>query len=142
MIHLKKELFKKEYGYDFPFYNELDSFDCVQIRSDIIAKYKFKESCLEKNISTNASFFDKMNAEDNDFNFINLLCFLGLESTNSLFLTWDSFLNIDKFKLLDLDKYFEDIWFPCSDDIDIVSDDLAWIISIRHDGAVYFHTPN
>ena len=49
-----------------------------------------------------------------------------------IYVTWDSFVNIDKFRLPDFCRWFEYIWYPSSDDIDIFNDDLTWILHVYH----------
>ena len=33
-------------------------------------------------------------------------------------------------------KYFDDIWYPDSDDIDIFDQTLSWILTVLHNGDV------
>lgn len=138
MESFKKELFRKEYNIDFPFYNELKDEVCIKIKNNIIHKFQLQEKDYIIDLSKKQIFFDKSNAEDENFDFLNLIKELGLEENNNLYVTWNSFVDIDKFSIKDFCKYFNDIWYPIADDIDISNRNLSWIISIRHDGAIYY----
>lgn len=68
---------------------------------------------------------------ENNFSIKELFYNLNVES-NFLYVTWDSFKTIDRFKLTDFCQWFEYIWYPSSDDIDIFNDDLTWILQVYH----------
>ena len=36
--------------------------------------------------------------------------------------------------LNDTDSYFDDIWYPDADDIDVFDDTVTWILSVAHSG--------
>lgn len=137
MEDFKKELFKKEYKKGFPYYFELGKEDCVEIKKRIIDKFKFKNENFENCLRENQFLLDYTNAEDDNFDFLSLLNNLNLKKEEYILINWISFENIDKFSINDFYKYFKDIWFPISDDIDVFNENLDWIISIRHDGAIY-----
>lgn len=61
---------------------------------------------------------------------------LGLEHTEHAYLNWGRFEKLDRIRLRDLSEYFEDLWYPDSDDLDIIDTECKWILSVRHDGAV------
>lgn len=138
MENFKKELFRKEYNTDFPFYDELKTEECIKIKEDIENKYQIQDRYFDKDLSKMQIFFDKLNAEDENFNFLNLIKELNLKEDNNIYVTWNSFVDIDKFSIKDFCKYFDDIWYPVADDIDVLNQDLSWIISIRHDGGIYY----
>jgi len=138
MENFKKELFKKEYNTEFPFYYELKDEECIKMKNDIIRRYQIQGKYFDNDLSEKQFFFDKLNAEDENFNFLNLVKELSLKEDNSIYVTWNSFINVDKFSTKDFFKYFTDIWYPIADDIDITNQNLSWIISIRHDGAISY----
>ncbi|MHA6698046.1 hypothetical protein [Chryseobacterium sp. A321] len=138
MDDFKKDLFKKEYKKDFPCYFELEKEDCIEFKKRVIDKFRLKKDNFENSLRDNHFFLDDANAEDDNFDFLSLLNNLNIKKEEYLFINWNSFENIDKFSLNDFYNYFEDIWFPASDDIDIFNENLDWIISIRHDGVIYY----
>lgn len=46
------------------------------------------------------------------------------------------FDRIYEFPTTQLATYFDDIWYPGPDDIEIFDDDLTWMISVDHDGFI------
>ena len=67
---------------------------------------------------------------------------LNIKPNLQVYLNWYSFTDIDILNIIFLDKYFFDIWYPISDDIDIFDESLNWFLSIRHDGNVVLLTSN
>jgi hypothetical protein len=65
-----------------------------------------------------------------------LLRKLGVTSPKKVYLNWYRFDDIDQIDLADLDRYFFDIWYPDSDDLDVFDDSADWIVSIAHHGNV------
>jgi hypothetical protein len=53
-----------------------------------------------------------------------------------VYVTWDTFTNIDQIHLKDFCKWFQYIWYPSSDDIDVFNDELTWILHIYHYGTI------
>lgn len=70
------------------------------------------------------------------FDLLGVLDGLGLQYSEHVFLNWGQFGELDRIRLRDLGEYFGDIWYPDSDDLDIVDADCNWILSVRHDGVV------
>lgn len=138
MESFKKELFRKEYNTDFPFYDELKNEECIKIKNNIKDKYQIQEIYFDNNLNKIQIFFDRLNAEDENFNFLNGIKELNLKEGNDIYVTLNSFVNVDKFTLKDFCKYFNDIWYPKADEIEISKQNLSWIISIRHDGTIYY----
>ena len=33
-------------------------------------------------------------------------------------------------------KYFSDIWYPSTDDIDVFDSSVSWILSVNHEGEI------
>jgi hypothetical protein len=49
----------------------------------------------------------------------------------------DTFDTVDIFHFQTLVKYFDDIWYPGTDDIEIIDLDCKWLIAVEHGGYVY-----
>jgi hypothetical protein len=50
--------------------------------------------------------------------------------------SWYRVDQIDEIAFDDLATWFDDIWYPNSDDLDICDDTLSWVVSINHEGDV------
>ncbi len=109
--------------------------------------------CLIKNLGLSSkvdslrliTFLDKCEAElkgvnslEKDFDLLSVFRQLGIQPGKKVFINWYRFDNIDCMYLTDLSKYFEDIWYPGSDDIDIFDSTVSWIVSISHEGYIKY----
>jgi hypothetical protein len=136
MEKFKIELFEREHKIEFPHFVSQSAEECLRIVNRLSAKYKLSQiDILIDQLYSNKELLLSMNA-CNGFRLIETLRSLNLSSLTNVYVNWYRFDNIDKFRTDDLNKYFDDIWFPSSDDIDIFDESLDWIISIRHDGCV------
>ena len=75
-------------------------------------------------------------AADEGFDLRELFCAIGINPHKDVFVNWYRFDDIDRLQFADLSKYFSDIWYPVSDDIEVFDDSLVWVVSIRHDGCI------
>jgi hypothetical protein len=76
-------------------------------------------------------------AEADTFDIVRLLQRLQLEMSETVLLNWHQYDDVDEMRAEDLRRHFDDIWYPSSDDLDIIDAGLGWIISVRHDGVVH-----
>lgn len=137
MQDFKIELFEKEYKINFPSYLHLSEQDSFSIRSKISGKYNLSIHSLNKELSSIELPLEDINVEEN-FDISRIFEIIKLSPLSKIYINWYKFDDIDLFNLVDFNKYFYDIWFPSSDDIDIFDESLNWIISIRHDGFVSY----
>ena len=73
-----------------------------------------------------------VSAEDEHFNIEELANSIGIEPQSVVFVNWNRFDKIDRLSFTDLSKFFCDIWYPASDDIDIFDSALLWVLSVTH----------
>lgn len=139
MEDFKLELFKEEYGRDFPSFTSLSQTECKGIREIICEKFGLSEGAdllsFAKEISHKQIHVPEFDATDN-FELTQCLDRLGISFDQDILLNWYQFDEIDRIKIEDVNQYFDDIWFPDSDDIDLFDKSLDWILSIRHDGEI------
>ena len=83
---------------------------------------------------------DGRNASDIQFNLISILGFCGIEPMPKVYVNWYRYDNIDEFLLDDLINYFDDIWYPASDDIEVFDASFSWILSVSHDGVIAYES--
>lgn len=55
-----------------------------------------------------------------------------------VYITWDSFNDIDVMPFDDFCKYFDDIWYPSVDDVGVFDDSFSWFIIITHYGEILY----
>jgi hypothetical protein len=58
------------------------------------------------------------------------------EADSRVFVNWYRFNDVDQFVTIDLETYFNDLWYPASDDIEDFNRTLRWFLLVRHDGQV------
>jgi hypothetical protein len=88
-------------------------------------------------LTARQTYFPEVNAQQ-EFALRSLFPALGIAPQPELFLNWARFEEIDAFQTTDVAQYFNDLWYPGADDIDLFDASLSWIVSIRHDGVVSF----
>ncbi|MCL5773492.1 MAG: hypothetical protein M1536_03850 [Firmicutes bacterium] len=101
--------------------------DTTKDKWDLL-RYLESLSCQVKNV----------NAESEDFDLSLIAYKVGLKPRDEIYINWDDFTTIDRMNFLDLSKYFDDIWYPGPDDIEIFDDTFSWILFISHWGGVNF----
>lgn len=136
MEKFKIDLFEKEYDKKFPLIEALNIENCKHINQGILNKYSIKSKNVLSWLVENSSQYKDVSIYHN-FCFTKLLDSLNISSHSTILINWYRFDNIDRIQLYDFDKYFEDIWFEGTDDIDVFDESLNWFISIRHDGEIY-----
>lgn len=137
MEKFKVELFKKEYGREFPSYKELSKNECNYLIDKIVKKYNLKDrNNIVSEITLKQSYLN--NNANNNFNIVEILNELHIEPAKTIYLNWYKYDDIDVVDIETINDYFYDIWFPAADDIDFFDLNLNWILSVRHDGAIYY----
>lgn len=137
MDEFKITLFESEYSECFPKYVTLAETNCNELANELSVKYKLRRDTLEDDMFNKQFKFKDYNALDG-FELIKTLFKLEIIPLERVFINWYMFKQIDEFDIKDVDKYFDDIWFPSSDDIDIFDKTLDWVLTVRHDGFISY----
>lgn len=61
-------------------------------------------------------------------------------SEGFVLLNWGRWDDVDTMRLGDVVKHFSNLWYPKADDVDILDEDLKWLVSVDHDGWLYSTT--
>lgn len=61
---------------------------------------------------------------------------VGISLDDDVFLNWHRFEQLDRIRAADLAAFFDDIWYPSADDLDVVGVGGQWVLSIAHHGGV------
>jgi hypothetical protein len=91
---------------------------------------------VTQRIAEEADFVRGVDAKKDDFKIEALLHRLGLDHSEYALLNWGNLDELDRVRVRDLGDYFSDIWYPDSDDLDIIDPQFRWVLSVRHDGVV------
>lgn len=92
---------------------------------------------FEGALASRQTYYPEANAAE-DFALLPTLAALGIAPLPELFLNWARFEEVDAFQTADVARYFDDLWYPVADDLDLFDASLSWVVSIRHDGVVSF----
>jgi hypothetical protein len=71
---------------------------------------------------------------EGSFSLRDLVTGAGLAPASEVLINWYRFDDIDKIDIDRLSKYFDDIWYPSADDIEIFDESCKWFLSVSHDG--------
>lgn len=126
-------------GGRFPKYHSLKAKEISALQNKLFAKLNSNSKDLlelVKKVTYIASTINDVDAEFEGFILSDTITMLNIRPNDTVYINWYRFDDIDSMKYIDLTKYFHEIWYPSSDDIDIFDDSLSWIVSIRHDGTV------
>ncbi len=91
---------------------------------------------LVKIIDKRQTSIKEENAEDDNFSLIELFRKNNISLGKEIYINWYHYDQIDQFKKEDLLNFFDDIWYPSSDDIDIFDEKMENIVSIDHGGFI------
>jgi len=143
MEEFKLTNFKKQYGFQIPTLRHLSTKESEIIIAKLCSIYSVKkiELVLEKIYNTFTPIKEIDFKVDNS-HIVNLFVELGITAPEELLINWDKFEDIDSISFDVFNKYFSDIWYPIVDDIEIFDKELKWIISIRHDGIIFYDGGN
>jgi hypothetical protein len=78
----------------------------------------------------------EMNAASKEFSLVEVLRSLGIRRNRDVFINWKRFECIDRIALEDLSRYFDDIFYPGPDDIELFDETLKWFMLVDHEGAI------
>lgn len=144
MDPIKIENFESQYpGEFFPYFRQLSSKECLDIRNALIQKLKLSKDVssldLVNHIAETGQFIPNQNTESPDFNLTEVLKSQNIILNKNIFiswLNWSRFDIIDEIKVNDLSNHFDDVWYPAADDIAIFDTSLDWILIVYHYGGI------
>lgn len=137
MDGFKISLFQEQHNTSFPRFRTLSEGQCHEIMDALFLKYGIDSSNPDQELMQKETFLENADATQH-FDLLETLQRLDFNYGEEIYVNWGGFKQIDVFKIDDFHKYFYDIWFPSSDDIDLFDKGLNWFLSIRHDGIVSY----
>lgn len=143
MNHTKRKNFESAHpGVRVPDCYTLSPSESDEIRRRLRERLQIPESsdglAILQKLVERASLHTKANALDDSFNLSDVMASLGVQPKVQVYVNWYRFDAIDRMAYDDVVQYFDDIWYPSSDDIEVFDSSLSWVLSVSHDGAVGF----
>ena len=145
MESFKIEHFQKENPNEqFPYHRHLSDSEESALREKLFEKFGLNAASSPMDMFDAIDLIarDVGDANPDDFSLLEIIKTQEIECEENVFVSWYRFDDIDEFHLKELSKYFDDIWYPSSDDIEIFDRTCSWLISVRHDGAVFLSIPH
>jgi len=141
MDEIKQENFSREAsGRSFPAWRALSAEECEKIRSHLASKLGVPQSlqklALTRLVLEKGSIVEGINARDRGFSLRDVLSARGLNPPRLIYLNWHQFDDIDEMLLSDVSEFFEFLWYPGADDLDLFDESVTWMLSISHDGDI------
>lgn len=141
MDTIKIKNFERDYGNgNFPTFQHLDTerLNLLQLGLLKILGIGLPVSGIElcREIYHRSITVEGSNACDENFNLYNLMSSLNLNISERVYINWYHFDDVDMMFTADLTRHLSDIWYPSSDDIEIIDYKLEWILSISHYGTI------
>jgi len=140
MESFKIDHFKKDNpSGEFPWHHPLSPADMVAIRhrlSEILQVSSESNLEIVNALYAIGRAVDEINADTEGFSLCELFKKLNISLVKNVYINWYRFDNIDEMRSLDLCSFFEDIWYPGPDDIDIFDSTLSWVLSVTHEGII------
>lgn len=127
-------------GVRFPEVRELDGFEVKTLRDRLVEKL-----CLPPNVDglEVVTLFDRvqryaatLSQEEPGFDLMAAGHSLGIKWPKSLYLNWYRFDAVERMSTSDIARYFDYIWYPGPDDLDLFDDSLSWIVTVTHGSTV------
>jgi len=135
----KIALFEQEYAGSFPSFRTLPSNECQQWREQLAQWLGLPvgrtAQAFVADLAARQTYLPEVNAMEG-LALLPTLTALGITPAPELFLNWARFEMLDAFATADVAAYFEDLWYPAADDLDLFDGSARWLLSVRHDGVV------
>ena len=131
--------FQHEHNTNMPIVRSIEGSECEAVCRSLFRNWHV--NTLEEFFKKEEQEFvllDDINAEDDDLDWNKVFNSIGIPVPNEVFINFERFNNIDVFLFKDFCKYFDDIWYPATDDIEVFDASFNWIVSVKHYGAVHY----
>lgn len=141
MEHFKIEHFERDnLNQRFPAFKSLQEKESSDIRGRLSQKVGISEDAdsliLLNRLYEIAQPVEHLDATAADFNLASVLEHESLKPEEDVYINWYRFDNVDRISLKDLTEYWDDIWYPAADDVEVFDDSLKWMLFIHHSGDV------
>ena len=127
-------------GKTFPLFRELTTNEMrviqTKLKNQLALPAETDNLTVVRELAAVAEACRGIDAGSEDFRLRRCLAELGIKPEKKVCINHYRFDQIDELWFEDVDRVFEYIWYPGSDDIDIFDSRLNWVLSVSHDGEV------
>ena len=129
----------EEYGSLRFAFDKLDDAACWTLRERLATALRLKETAasvaFEVDVDRSLNLRSKHDAEEQGFSLADVLAEFAIVPLATCLVAF-SFQVIYRFQTTDVVKYFDDIWYPGPDDINILDESLSWMVAVYHHGSI------
>ena len=143
MDSVKIENFKRSYpGESFPRFRSLTGAECGGLRHRLAKSLGIDRVedtlLLVRRLHGCPSIDLGIVQETGPIDVGNLVERCGFRCGATAYINWHRFDDIDEISIVDLSRFFDDLWYPGSDDIEIMNESMDWVLVVDHDGWMRF----
>ena len=137
----KIDNFLREYpGQQFPPVRKLSDEECSSIKAGLMQQFGYTGS-IEGLLDIFWRDENRCgNVEKEGVSFIRNLLNKNTKE-HSVFIDWCKFDDIDEIAIDDFIRYFDDIWYPGADDIDVFDRSYSWVMRVSHWADIFVTRP-
>lgn len=123
---------------EFPSFQTLTSEEVERIVTELanvsgFVGHRDARSILRHLLSQSFSI-GQVDSKEPKLDLVNVLVRYNLEPSDQICINWSTFTEVDCMSASDFSQYFDYIWYPASDDIEVWDDLLEWILFVTHYG--------
>lgn len=127
---------------DLPELEALDPAACLEVRRHVARSLDMSPSSEPRGLSlallSRTTWLPGILATAEDFSLLDLARHLDIQA-DLVYVNFWHFDDIDRIRLAELSRHFDDIWFEGADDIEIFDDSYSWYLRVSHEGAIGFY---
>ena len=143
MEQFKIEHFERDNpGEPFPGFATLPPIEVLRIRQELARMVGIDQSvealALLNALVDASHLVEDFDAASEGFQLSALVDHLDLKPDRNIYLNWDRLLTVDRMEFKDFSEYFDEIWYPSADDIEVFDDTMSWVLFIHHSGTLRF----
>jgi hypothetical protein len=109
-----------------------------KLRNGLAIDQNLKGVALVRYIRERSQNLPEFDAESTEFRLQKCFDKIGLSPRANLFINKQHFEEFIEIETQAMDVLFDEIWFPAADDIELFDDTYSWILSVSHDGEIFF----
>jgi hypothetical protein len=126
-------------GRDFPWYETLTSVEATAFLAEVRTAIDTSPPSSGDMVTSGFQIFEpRVNAMATDFSLQQVIHQIPLTEPNEVYLYWLGAPETDRMRLCDVVRYWDDLWYPATDDTWIIEPCLRWVIWCDHDGWIRY----
>src|SRR5947209_6839192 len=122
---------KQHPGVAFPVYRRLSPDEAAKVRSHLARMLRIGEPLylqdFTRQVLSRSRRILGLDAGSRKPDLLEILNPLGVKADQLVLLNWYRFDRVDEIRLADLATWFDDLWYPAVDDVDVFDSSCKWM---------------